>query len=253
MSGCGIFVGARPMRVEQIGAATLYLGDCREVLPTLGKVDAVVTDPPYGNANHDGDWNARLNDHRGIIGQPIANDTAPEMRAVMDAMLHEAARLLDKRASACCCFCSGGGPRPVFAWLAERMDRDGLAFFHSLVWDKRNPGLGQRYRRQHEMVMIAHRAGGRIRWNADDRKVPNVMSGMPPRDREHPNEKPVEIIEQIVATHSNAGDLILDPFMGSGTTLRAAKDLGRKCIGIEIEEKYCEIAAKRLAQEVLPL
>jgi DNA modification methylase len=55
-----------PARVEQIGDATLYLGDCREVLPTLGRVDAVVTDPPYGNANHDGDWNARLNGHRGI-------------------------------------------------------------------------------------------------------------------------------------------------------------------------------------------
>jgi len=99
------------VRVETIGAATLYLGDCREVLPMLGSVDAVVTDPPYGNANHDGDWNARLNAHRGLENQPIANDTADEMRAVMDAMLHEAARLLDKQASACCCFCGGGGGR----------------------------------------------------------------------------------------------------------------------------------------------
>lgn len=97
------------MRVEQIGGATLYLGDCREVLPALGKVHAVVTDPPYGNANHDGDWNARLNDHRGIESRPIANDTADEMRVVMDAMLHEVVRLLPKQASACCCFCGGGG------------------------------------------------------------------------------------------------------------------------------------------------
>jgi DNA modification methylase len=96
------------------------------------------------------------------------------------------------------------------------------------------------------MVMIAHRAGGRIRWNADDRKVPNVMSGMPPRDREHPNEKPVEIIEQIVATHSNAGDLILDPFMGSGTTGVACARLGRRFIGIEIEPKYFNIACRRI-------
>ena len=96
-------------RVERIGDATLYLGDCREVLPTLGAVDCIVTDPPYGNANHDGDWNARLNDHRGLENQPIANDTADEMRAVMDVMLLEAARVLNKQASACCCFCGGGG------------------------------------------------------------------------------------------------------------------------------------------------
>lgn len=70
-----------------IGNATLYLGDCISILPTLGKVDAVVTGPPYGNANHDGNWNARLNEHRCLESQPIANDTADAMREVVDAML----------------------------------------------------------------------------------------------------------------------------------------------------------------------
>lgn len=92
-----------------IGNATLYLGDCLEILPSLGKVDAVVTDPPYGNSNHDGDWNARLNDHRGIESQPIANDDFDSMRRVMDGMLTLAVQLLGKEASACCCFCGGGG------------------------------------------------------------------------------------------------------------------------------------------------
>lgn len=71
-------------------------------------------------------------------------------------------------------------------------------------------------------------------------------------DKEHPTQKPLELMHWCLGFAPNAST-ILDPFMGSGTTLRAAKDLGRKCIGIEIEEKYCEIAAKRLAQEVLSL
>ncbi len=73
------------------------------------------------------------------------------------------------------------------------------------------------------------------------------------RDREHPAQKPIALMSQIVAVSSRPADTVLDPFMGSGTTLVAAKRLGRKAIGIEMEEKYCEIAAKRLAQGALPL
>ena len=89
----------------------LILGDCLEVLPTLGRFDAVVTDPPYGNANHNGDWNAKLNEHRGIENKPIANDDADGMRLVVDAMLRAVVPLMPKAASACCCFCGGGGGR----------------------------------------------------------------------------------------------------------------------------------------------
>jgi site-specific DNA-methyltransferase (adenine-specific) len=66
----------------------------------------------------------------------------------------------------------------------------------------------------------------------------------------HPTQKPISIIAPLIRCSASEGEVVLDPFMGSGTTLRAAKDLGRKAIGIEIEERYCEIAAKRMAQEV---
>jgi site-specific DNA-methyltransferase (adenine-specific) len=244
--------GDMSQRIETLAdGITLYCGDCRAILPTLRSVDAIITDPPYGNSNHDGDYNAVLNAHRGIENKPIANDDEVSMREVVDAMLTEAARLLPKDRSACCVFTSGGGgPRLTFTWLAERMNRGGLEFFHSLIWDKRNPGLGQRYRRQHEMIMVAHRAGGRIRWNVDNRLVPNVLSMMPPRERQHPNEKPLELIAELVDTHSNPGDHILDPFMGSGTTGVAAIRLGRKFTGVEIDPLHFDIACKRIQEEL---
>lgn len=133
------------------------------------------------------------------------------------------------------------------------MDSGGLSFFHSVIWDKLNPGLGWRYRRQHEMVMVAHREGGKLRWANDDIAVPNIISMMPPRDRQHPNEKPLKLISAFIGHHCKHGDKVLDPCMGIGTSLRAAKDLGVLSVGIDIEEKYCEIAANRMSQEVLAL
>ena len=73
------------------------------------------------------------------------------------------------------------------------------------------------------------------------------------RAQVHPTQKPVPLFKRLISASSRSGETVLDPFMGSGTTLRAAKDLGRKAIGIEIEEQYCEIAVERLRQEVLPL
>lgn len=230
-----------------IGNATLYLGDCRDVLPTIGDgaVDMVWTDPPYGHSNHDGDWNARLNDHRGIEGRAIANDDAEGMRAVVDAMLTQAARIL-KQDCCCCCCCSGGGPRPTFAWVANRMDSAGLAFFHSVIWDKVNPGLGWRYRRQYEMVMVAHRSGGKLAWNDDVPAVSNVMRISKPRDDAHPNIKPIELVERFINQHAPKNGVVIDPFMGSGTTGVAAIKTGRRFVGIELDQKYFDIACQRI-------
>lgn len=236
-------------REEIIGDARLILGDCREALATLADetVDMIWTDPPYGHSNHDGDFNSRLNEHRGIEGQPIANDGADDMRVVVDAMLTHAARVL-RADCCCCCCCCGGGPRPTFAWVAERMDRAGLSFFHSVIWDKVNPGLGWRYRRQHEMVMVAHRDGGKLLWADQNRAVPNIYSQMPPRERFHPNEKPLAMVRHFIELHSQAGQTVLDPFMGSGTTGVAALEVGRKFIGIELDPKHFETAVTRITE-----
>ena len=89
-----------------------------------------------------------------------------------------------------------------------------------------------------------------LAWTSMDRPIQKIDLPVGNVDHGHPTEKPIKLIQWCIEESRTEG-IILDPFMGSGTTLRAAKDLGRKAIGIEIEEKYCEIAAKRLRQEIL--
>ena len=242
------------------GGITIWHGDCREVLPIIAPASVTLlwTDPPYGHSNNDGDLQSARVGIKGARQQaviPIKNDDPDSMRSVVDAALRLSTPLLRPDCCCCCCCTGGGGPRPTFAWVAERMDRDGLAFFHSVIWDKsgRGNGLGWRFRRNYEMVMVAHRKGGKLAWADDAVAVPNIQRDMPVGDRQHPNEKPLELVHKFIHWTTQPDDLVLDPFMGSGTTLRAAKDLGRRAIGIEIEEKYCEIAARRLEQEVLAL
>lgn len=243
----------------QDDSVTIYHGDCREIMRDMesGSVDLLWCDPPYGHANQNGDLQSSRIGVKGARkrkAEPIANDDAASMREVVDGMLIEAARVL-KPDCCCCCCCGGGGPEPTFAWLAQRMDAEGLAFFHSVIWDKtaRGPGMGWRFRRDHEMVMVSHRRGGKLSWEDSESAVSNIMRFRPPISRAHPNEKPLDLVLQFVRLTTKAGGIVLDPFMGSGTTLRAAKDLGRRAIGIELEERYCEIAARRMQQECLSL
>lgn len=107
-----------------------------------------------------------------------------------------------------------------------------------LVWDKQNA--------------VRTMSDCELAWTNFDRPTKRLSWPVGIHEHGHPTEKPLQLIKWCIE-QANDSLTILDPFMGSGTTLRAAKDLGRKCIGIEIEEKYCEIAVKRLAQEVLPL
>jgi site-specific DNA-methyltransferase (adenine-specific) len=216
-------------------------------------------DPPYGHGNHDGDLQASrvgISGARQAAPEPIACDTSEKMREVVGSMLARAERVLcPDCCCCCCCCCGGGGPKPTFAWVANQMDSGELSFFHAIVWDKRRRGhgLGWRFRRDYEMIMVSHLKKGKLSWTDADRAVPNIQQWPPVIIRTHPNEKPLPMASDFIEWTTGPHDTVLDPFMGSGTTLVAAKNLGRKAIGIEIEERYCEIAAERLSQGVLDL
>jgi DNA modification methylase len=211
----------------QDDAVTIYHGDCREILP-LVEADVLVTDPPYGIGH-------ASNMIGPFQGQSIANDHDLSLR---DAVL-----------------ASWQGPAAVFGSWKMPKPKDTRAV---LTWDKgEGSGMGDLslpWRPNTEEIYIigsgwrGHRGTSVLR---DTSVVTWSGIGRGPR-RLHPNEKPVGLLRQVIAKAPDH-PVVLDPFAGSGTTLRAAKDLARRAIGIEIEERYCEIAARRCAQEVLNL
>jgi site-specific DNA-methyltransferase (adenine-specific) len=241
---------------------TIYHGDCREVLPTLpdASVDFIFTDPPYGhNNNNNGDLAHKREAALGLLPvgapapppRPIAND-GPEANDLVRWFFAEANRLL-KPGCCCCCCGGGGGPDPQFARWSMWMD-EAIGFKQAVVWDKGALGMGWHYRRNYEMVLVAEKPGAACRWFGGH-SVGNVVRipGIKPSAADHPTPKPVGLPARFISWHSQPGDLVVDPFLGAGPTAIAAKAAGRRFIGIELEERYCEMASKRLAQGVLDL
>lgn len=201
------------------GEHVIYCGDAREILAGL-HFDAIVTDPPYGVAYRQTISTAQ---HFGLITGD-ENDalarwvvTATDKRRVVFGANHFPSALPE--------------PGRWLCWdkrLSEAADKM-LGSPFELAWVSGEHKAGAMYRVMH---------GGVV--NADKANAPRI----------HPTQKPVALMRAIINDWTTG--VVLDPFMGSGTTLRAAKDLGRKAIGIEIEERYCLLAAERLAQDVLP-
>jgi site-specific DNA-methyltransferase (adenine-specific) len=247
------------------GGITIYHGDCREIVPHVGPVEMVFTDPPYGhNNNNDGDLirnreralgRVRRESEPGPAARPIAND-GPEADDLVRWMFAATRKVLT--GGGCCCCCGGGGgPDPQFArwslWMDEVYD-----FKQMVVWDKGPMGMGWHYRRSYETILVGQVPGAACRWYDETHRIENIIRHIPkiiPAASDHPTQKPPSLAGHFIQLHSRPGDIVLDPFMGSGTTLVAAKNLGRCAIGIEIEEQYCAMAVKLLAQTMprLPL
>lgn len=199
---------------------TIYNADCRDILPHLEPVDLVLTDPPYGMNFQS---NYRHIKHEGIFGD---NELPIEVIKVLAKIPNNASYI----------FCRWDNlsqmppPKSVLAWVKNNWSMGDLEHEHGRQW---------------EAICFYQLVGHKF-----IKRIPDVIHNDRTGNNLHPTEKPVDLMMRLISC--NEGDIILDPFMGSGTTLRAAKDLGRKAIGIEIEEKYCEIAVKRLQQEVFP-
>ena len=217
---------------------TIYHGDCREVLPTLGPVDHVIADPPYGIGYSTGRRQYGIRSSTRLVNDllvaPLLNDTF----AAMAPLLNDTAAVYVFAA-------------PLKLDEVLRVLRSFWDVANVLCWDKGNGTAGDlatTYGKRWEAIVYARR--GRPAFKRRDRDVLAFSRGNSRRYL-HPTQKPISLLRYLIERHPDAS-VVLDPFMGSGTTLCAAKDIGRKAIGIEIEERYCEIAAKRLEQQVLP-
>jgi len=249
---------------------TIYNADCREVLPGLDKVDLVVTSPPYDNLRVYGDsfsWDAKET--------ILAITKAVSVGSVCVWVIGD--QTID-----------GSETGSSFHQALFFMEQ-GRKLYDTMIWDKTCPTApteGRYYAtfeymfvfsigKPHALNFLEDRiniSAGTVRRPLKNCRKEKRQKGDKVTEtrsmgrrfnvwpinptcaqNDHPAVFPIALAAGHIQTWSNQGDTILDPFMGSGTTLRAAKDLQRKAIGIELEEKYCEIAVKRLQQEVLPL
>ena len=236
---------------------TIYHGDCRDILPQLELVDLVLTDPPYGTT-------------------ACSWDTVIPFEPMWGQL-----KRITKKNGAIVLF----GSQPFTSALVMSNPK---MFKYEWIWEKDKganfASCKKTPMKTHENILVF--GGGQYFPQMKERPIENIRQNKPRvnkssqtgtvwlcekskgslfikypetvinynacREYLHPTQKPVALMEYLIKTYTNEGETVLDFAVGSGTTLVAAKEIGRKAIGIEIEEKYCEIAARRLAQEVLP-
>lgn len=202
----------------------LYQGDCLEILPTLTGIDAVITDPPYGmgklNKFGNRDKAAAATVYKPIIGDDQPFDPAPFLDYPVVVLF-------------------GAN------WYAPRLPASG----GWLVWDKKDGGKSDDFsdgemawvKGSNVMRIIHHKWRGMIR--ASEQGEPRL----------HSTQKPVWVMRWIIEQYTQAGDTILDPFMGSGTTGVACVKTGRNFVGIELDRQYFQVAEKRIAEAKMQL
>ena len=210
-------------------SVTLYHGDCRDVLPTLDPVDLILTDPPYGITYVS-------NSGAGKGTKPITNDGAR-----LSLRLYRSVFPL-LRADHVLWFTRWDAWPDVWVEMGQWFPLRGM-----LVWDKGTPGMGDLNHWGLSYELIASAGTGKISGGRDGSILRH--NGVPHGSRIHPTEKPVALLAYLIGKLE--ARTILDPFAGSGSTLYAARSLGRKAIGIEFDEAYCEAIARRLDQGVL--
>ncbi len=238
-------------RIEHIGDATLYLGDCTEAFSAIGAVSSVITDPPFEAEAHT------------LQRRTLGRGSEDGRRDIQDGALPFAA-ITERERSGLCQWAVGSCSGWLLAFCQAEaiglwrrsMEGAGAKWRRTGVWIKPDgmpqftgdrPGVG------YESIAMAWCGQGKSKWNGGGKHgvwiIPKSDRGQGHggRANEHPTQKPLRLMSELVSLFSAEGDLVCDPFMGSGTTGVACVGLGRRFVGAEINPKYFELACERIA------
>ena len=246
------------------GGVTIYHGDCREVLPTLSGIALTVTSPPYNTlasiakGKPSGIW-AQRGGGAGFVESVVSNGYPDDLDEL--EYQRQQIEIVELIAAAC-------KPDASLFYNHKVRWREGVHLFpvqwlqtdkwqirQEIIWSRNGSMMfnARMFAVSDERILWLIKRNAAWKWNQSSVGYLSVWSIRHEENKPHPVAYPVDIPIRCIEATTDPGDLVLDPFMGSGTTLVAARQLGRRAIGIEIEERYCEIAAKRLAQHALPL
>lgn len=226
----------------------LYHGDCLKLLPPLfgdKSVDVVITDPPYEAEAHTRGRRVK----RGVVPVAAVLPFPPITETVRKTAAYEMARITRRWILTFCQI------EAVHEWRSV-YELAGARYMRTCLWRKTDgqpqlsgdrPGLG------YETILTMYGCEQRSKWNGRGRHGVFTHPKGDGRPRPHPTTKPLRLMNELVSLFSDPGELVVDPFAGSGSTLLACRDLGRRVVGIELDERYCEIAANRLRQGVLAI
>lgn len=228
----------------------LRLGDCLEVLATLeaASVDAVITDPPYCSGGFS-EAQKKQATHQGLRSETILEGkerwfTSDAMTTngflfLMRSIANESMRVLVDGGSMLC-FCDWR----MYPMLAGALESSGLRLQNMVVWDKGCSGLGRGFRPQHELIVHLVKGVGQYYSNSGTNCY--TSKRVSSSTRQHPTQKPTQLLTELIKVVTPPGGLVLDPFMGSGSTGVAAVAGGYSFIGIEREPEFLQTARKRI-------
>jgi site-specific DNA-methyltransferase (adenine-specific) len=244
-------VRASPYYVDDHCA--IFCGDALEILDQFTPgIDAVITDPPYCSGGY---MEAQKNTKaQGLRGATVAADgfkwfVGDNMGTVglmhlLRSVLFRCAGILNPNRSAMVFT-----DHRMIPSLVPVLESAGLGYRNQIIWDKGNAGLGVGFKPRWEAILEF--SNGSVEYQRKDGQNLIRINRVHSSQKMHNAEKPVELIQELLSHVTAPGWIVLDPFMGSGTTLAAAKAMGRKAIGIERDPRNCDSAIKRLSQEVL--
>jgi DNA modification methylase len=224
---------------------TIYHGDCREILPYLEPVDLVLTDPPYNfeskGGGFYGNWHGGGHEARKYIGDlDSLGCCSYEPLEVLNILPSKYGYF----------FCN----KTLLCKYIQYSEKNSLLFdVHVMHKTNPIPAKNSHFLHDLEYIVLIRPQGSFFNPNKSFKNYSKFFTTICKPNNLHPAEKPVALMKKYIDVSLNENGTVLDPFMGSGTTLVAAKQLGRKAIGIEISEKYCAVAVDRLRQKVLPL